>query len=90
VTFVSHYEPEGRAATIVREVLAEVGTGFQPSLTPTVWWRGSVRGVVNYYSVGLGLEAGVIVSGGSGDRTATPYAALLIQLPTLVSASLGH
>jgi hypothetical protein len=90
VTFLSHYEPEFGTATRLRELTAEVGAGLRPTWPLGALWRGSVRGVIDYYSVGLGLEAGVIVIGPSGTQTATPYAALLVQLPTFASRLAGY
>ena len=82
VTFLSHYDPQERVATTVREVYAEVGAGIQwPS---SVMWRGSIRGVMEWYSIGLGLEAGAIIRRASGTENVTPYIALLFQLPTAV------
>ena len=90
VTFLSHYEPELATATRLRELSAEVGAGLRPTWPLGAMWRGSARGVVDYYSAGLGLEAGVIVTGASGSQMATPYAALLVQLPTFVTRLAGH
>lgn len=84
VTFLSRYEPEVGTAMRLSEVSAEVGAGLRPTWPLGILWRGSMRGVVDYYTVGLGIEAGVIVIGPSGRQTATPYAALLVQLPTFV------
>lgn len=84
VTFLSLYEPDVGTAMKLRELSAEVGAGVRPTWPLGALWRGSARGVVDYYSVGLGLEAGVIVIGPSGKQTATSYAALLVQLPTFV------
>ncbi len=81
-TLLSRYAPEGRAAVSIRELFVEVGAGIQPALLPNLWWRSSLRGVVDYYSVGLGLEGGVIFRSPKGVETATPYLALLFQLPT--------
>ena len=83
-TLLSRYEPEVGTAMKLRELSVEVGAGLRPTWPLGVLWRGSARGVVDYFSVGLGLEVGVMVIGPSGEQTATPYAALLAQLPTFV------
>ena len=90
VTFLSSYEPDAGTAMKLHELSAEVGAGLRPTWPLGALWRGSVRGVVDYYSVGLGLEAGVIVIGPSGKQATTPYVALLVQLPTFVFPPAGN
>ncbi|MCX6841222.1 MAG: hypothetical protein NTX53_02910 [candidate division WOR-3 bacterium] len=84
-TLVSKYQPDQRPVTSLRELMIKVAVGIQPGSLPLgVLYRGTVRCAVVHYSIGLALELGATLRSAPGRENATPYAALLVQLPTIV------